>query len=1170
MMNRSRFRMRASHGAAAAAALAACLMTTGPATLAQQNLTEVPNPDAQLELKALRPAAGFEINLFASEPQIAKPIHMNFDAAGRLWVVGSSLYPQIGPGAQPTDKVYILEDADGDGRAERSTVFATDLLLPTGIAPDDSVSHLAAYVASSSEVRYLEDTNGDRVADRSTVVLSGFGTEDTHHLIHTFRWGPGGHLHFNQSIYIHSHIETPWGVRRLPAGGVWTYRPKTQQLDVFTRGGINMWGHDVDRFGESFLTDGAFTEGINHAFPGATYATADGAERLIRGLNPGQPKQSGLEILTGRHMPDDWQGRFVTNDFRGNRTYSFRVDESGSGFVSRQAEDLVTTAHGAYRPVDVKAGPDGAIYIADWYNPIISHGGVDFRDPRRDRQHGRIWRVTATGRPLAPRPRLESASIPELLAALDSPEQYTRERARPVLARHGAAAVLPALRSWVAGLDVKDPARTHLFLEALWVCQWLDTPEPALLERALASADHRVRAGALRVAADWAPRLQDALAIFSRAVADPHPRVRLEAVSALRTLGTAEAARAAARVSDLPLDTNLDFARWLALRELAPAWLPRVEKDLAFFGPDPSRLVDALAAANSVEAVRPLVALWRTGRIPDAQQEAAVKLMASAGGPAELRLLFDLALDPATAGNRAAMLDALGRAATERKVTPTGSVAAIAALVGTGTGAELLQAAALRLAGIWQVADARPAINTAARSESAAIRAAALQALANLGATSLTVLTELASTGAPARRVEAVAALTRVDAGAAAEAAVTLLESPDVDGAAIANAFLARENGPQSLIAALNGRTIAPASARAVLRAIASAGRPAPDLVKAVETAAGLDPVVGMPTGAALTALMASIRADGNAARGEEIYRRNDLACTACHAIGGAGGHVGPDLVSLGASSPLDAIVRELVDPQASVKEGYEITTVTRTDGTITAGVLVREGATELLLRDASNTEHRVPVSQVQTRERAAVSLMPPGLTANLREDELVDLLAFLSALGREKTVPAEPYVRRYALLESGAPLTGVLRGRGMSWAAANPNTEGLPWHTVYARVDGSLPTGVIPRGSTNISSDGSQFRMAKFELEVQRAGTVALAFNDPLGIILYANGQRVPLVREVATFDLPQGRHAVAVLMYLRDYASTANNRPPDMPLQIRLADAPANAAQVQLVNTE
>ena len=195
---------------------------------------------------------------------IAKPLQMNFDPAGRLWIASSEVYPQIKPGAVANDKVLILEDRDDDGRADRRPSSPAACLIPTGIEPGDG----GAYVANSTELLHFKDTDGDGKADATRVVLSGFGTEDTHHILHTLRWGYDGMLYFNQSIYIHSHIETPHGVRRLGGGGIWQFRPETMELEVFIRGLVNPWGHHFDRWGQSFATDGAGGEGINYCIPG--------------------------------------------------------------------------------------------------------------------------------------------------------------------------------------------------------------------------------------------------------------------------------------------------------------------------------------------------------------------------------------------------------------------------------------------------------------------------------------------------------------------------------------------------------------------------------------------------------------------------------------------------------------------------------------------------------------------------------------------------------------------------------------------------------------------------------------------------------------------------------------------------------------------------------------
>src|SRR3954464_14708648 len=402
-----------------------------------QRDAKIPDPDPAVELASFKVAEGFEVNLFAADPLLAKPIQMNFDASGRLWVASSEVYPQIKPGQVANDKVVILEDADGDGRAEKTTVFADKLLIPTGVEPGDG----GAYVANSTELLHLADNDGDGKADRRRVVLSGFGTEDTHHILHTLRWAHDGMLYFNQSVYTHSHVETPHGVRRLGGGGIWEFRPETMELEVFIRGMWNAWGHHFDRWGQSFVTDGAGFEGINYALPGASYPATPSALRVMHGLNPGSPKDCGAEFLSGRHLPEDWRGNLLTNDFRGNRVCRYVISEDGAGYAAREMAELIKTSHVAFRPIDVKVGPDGAIYVADWYNPIIQHGEVDFRDPRRDHTAVRIWRITAKGLPLVGRPSLVNAPTEALLDALGSPEDWTRQRAKRVLKERGPRVV---------------------------------------------------------------------------------------------------------------------------------------------------------------------------------------------------------------------------------------------------------------------------------------------------------------------------------------------------------------------------------------------------------------------------------------------------------------------------------------------------------------------------------------------------------------------------------------------------------------------------------------------------------------------------------------------------------------------------------------------------------
>ncbi|MEY2881388.1 MAG: hypothetical protein RLZZ15_3768, partial [Verrucomicrobiota bacterium] len=299
--------------------------TAAPVPRRVGNLTaaHVPQPHPDFEV-----ADGLEATLWAENPLLNKPIQMNFDTRGRLWVASSEVYPQIEPGQAATDKIIVLEDSRGVGHADKATVFAEGLLIPTGLEPGDG----GVYVAQSTELLHFADTDGDGKADVRRVVLSGFGTEDTHHNLHTLRWGVDGRLYMNQSVYTRTRAETPHGVVSLSAGGAFRFDPRDQKMSVVARGFVNTWGHQFDDFGQEFFTDGAGFQGISWLVPGATYRTLAPARRELQSVSPGAyPKFCGLEILCSALFPADWQGDVITNDFRAHRVVRFKVKEQGSG-----------------------------------------------------------------------------------------------------------------------------------------------------------------------------------------------------------------------------------------------------------------------------------------------------------------------------------------------------------------------------------------------------------------------------------------------------------------------------------------------------------------------------------------------------------------------------------------------------------------------------------------------------------------------------------------------------------------------------------------------------------------------------------------------------------------------------------------------------------------------
>lgn len=1095
---------------------------------AQRELTAIPDPSPEFERSTFQVGEGLDVNLFVSDPTIAKPIHMNFDAEGNLWIASSEVYPHIVPGAPATDKIIVVRDTDGDGVVDESRVFADGLLIPTGIAPGDG----GCYVANSTELIHLSDTDGDGKADRRRVILSGFGTEDTHHLLHTLRWGPDGCLYMNQSIYIHSHIETPHGVRRMNGGGIWRFRPETRELDVFCLGFVNPWGHHFDRWGQSFATDGAYGEGINYVFPGSVFVTSPGATRILHGLNPGSPKHCGLEIVSGSHFPESWRGTMVTNDFRANRVSRFFVEDDRSAYRSRQEADIVRTDHVAFRPIDAKMGPDGALYIADWYNPIIQHGEVDFRDERRDHVHGRIWRVTAQGRETLERPQIVGAPIDDLFDLLTVSEDWVRLYAKLELKGRGAEQVVPALEAWLDSLDPGDPEYEHHRLEGLWVLQNLGVVDVELLEAVAQSPRPEARAAALRVAASWARQFSDrGAAWFVRGIRDEHPRVRLEAVRGLAVVGTPEAAEWATTVLVQPMDEFLDFALWVTLRELKETWLPELLAGRLDFDGDVNRLTYALQAVEAPEIVEPLLKLAVDPQLEPSRRVAVLTLAASRADVGALdRIVVAIDATSADEAARFAALEAIARATSERRVVP--SVGLEAVLAGLDSSDANVRSAAVRIAGWWQVAGATPLLLSLAQSaEEDGQFNDVLEALVRLGTAESRQAIEslLDLTSDLTRKARVIGVLARVDLDQAAMRCAAWLSAADQESFVepAMGPVLAQQQGAEKLIAALEGKKISADIARVAIRVARAAPRPDDRLIESLRNLGGLAEAGWKLNDELLTSLINEVNASGDAARGQAIYRRSELQCVNCHAIAGAGGRVGPDLVSIGASAPVDYLIESLLDPAAKVKEGYHSTVIETVDGGVITGIQVTAADGVRTLRQADGRVVRVLEDDIAQMADGR-SLMPDGTVDALTRTELVDLVTFLSRLGKvgDYSVDSRPVVRSWQTLVWTESAHRLLN-RTSHDSAALDKPE-LTWRPVTSRVDGGLPIGELTdRFSVHPGIPPTAF--VRFELQVTSAGLVSLDLPDDAGLALWVDGVPATLA-DGWSGELGEGLHRFTI----------------------------------------
>ncbi len=590
--------------------------------------------EAAIEKMDVHP--NMQVNLFASEeqwPELASPVQMAFDPKGRLWVAAWPTYPHWQPIVeQMNDKLLIFEDDDGDGRADSMKVFADQLHNPTGF----EFWNGGVLVAQAPDIWFLQDTDGDDQADLRLRVLHGIDSADTHHTANSFVYGPGGAIYFQEGTFHHTQVETPWGppVRSVNAG-VFRFEPRTYKFEVYVAYPFaNPHGHVFNYWGQDFVTDG--TGNVNYfAAPFSGYIEYPNKHRNYFPFFQQWVRPAGAtEILSSKHFPQEFQGNYLIANVIGFQgLLRYRVNEEGSGYSAEEVTPIVRSTDPNFRPVDIEMGPDGAIYFVDWQNPIIGHMQHNLRDPNRDKEHGRVYRVTYEDRPLSESIDMAAASIPELLDQLKSPEDRVRYRARLELSGRNTDEVLAARATWVEALNEEDADYQHHLLEALWLSQQHNRVDKPLLRRMLVSPEPRARAAATRVLCYCRDQVPDALNRLSSLVNDPFPRVRLEAVRSCSFFREARAAEIALQALNHPMDKFLDYSLRETMRSLETFWKAEIAASRPFAVDNEAGLryiMRGLSSAELSKMVRNRVVyeqlLAREGILHDLRHEAAMGL----------------------------------------------------------------------------------------------------------------------------------------------------------------------------------------------------------------------------------------------------------------------------------------------------------------------------------------------------------------------------------------------------------------------------------------------------------------------------------------------------------------------------------------------------------------
>ena len=562
------------------------------------------DPEEAIAKMTVQP--GLKVNLFASEkqfPELAKPVQMAWDTRGRLWVAVWPNYPLRTPTSKIGDKLLILEDTDADGRADRCITFIDDLDSPTGFQfYKDGV-----LLVQAPEVWFIRDTDGDDRADFKERVLMGLDSADTHHQANSLTIEPGGAIYLSDGVFHRTQVETALGPVRNNDAAIYRYEPNTGRFETYIAYGFaNPHGRVFDYWGNDLVTDGTG----NRTFFAAAFSGRLDFPRKHPTLNefwPHVTRPSATSmILTSRHFPDEFQGHFLNgNVIRYQGFYRVRIEDDGSGLKGIREPDFLSSSDPNFRPVASNTGPDGAVYIADWHSPVISHTLLNhLREPNRGPEYGRVYRVTYEGRPLLTPPKIHGQPIASLLELLKEPENQVREWARLELGKHPASAVTAGLRRWMAGLDATQADYQHQLLEALWVYQWHNVVEPDLLRKLLGSPDPRARVAATRVLCYWRDRIPEALPLLRTQAADEHPRVRLHAVRAASFFSSADAVDIALTAIRSPLDYYLNYTLNETLKQLQPFWREQLHPDSVLLAGAPERIPFLLRTVTTAELLR--------------------------------------------------------------------------------------------------------------------------------------------------------------------------------------------------------------------------------------------------------------------------------------------------------------------------------------------------------------------------------------------------------------------------------------------------------------------------------------------------------------------------------------------------------------------------------------
>jgi putative heme-binding domain-containing protein len=895
----------------------------------------------------------------------------------------------------------------------------------------------------------------------------------------------------------------------------------------------NPWGHVFDTWGQSFFID---NPRINYLSP-----STGNSGRVAELMNLAKTeKQCGGDLVTGTHMPEELQGQLLTGRFKSRTVIRYEFIENGAGFDANVLPPLVASRHPNFRPVDTKIGPDGAVYVADWYNSIINHAQHNFRDPRRDHSHGRIWRITHKQRPLAKKPKLVGQPTNVVLDALKSPNAWTRHQARGVLGERDRDEVLQATEKWVASLDAADVDYDRHLVEAMWACQNVERVSETILKKVLGANTGHARAAGARVIRYWHDGLSDPIALIKQAASDEFPRTRMEAILSAGFIPKAEAYTAALHALDHERDKAIDIALKQTVIALETHWRPALEADTLKFAKPEHKTFSEQSAGLGFD--KQLAAVLKSAK-PKAEDLTSIRnKLPKVGNTKHATAILNAVTSKKSKLNDAAkteLLAALYELARDRQVKPR-KPDALGQL--TRSNNDALAAAAARNLGAAKAKTAEKTLTALLgdAKRGASVRTAAARGLAMLASNrAQNTLETTAKKGDVVGRYAAITGLIAVNHQTAADAAASvLMEDPGTaDAAALIQAFIARQRGTKSLAEATAKTTPHPKVTEQLAAYHRQTGQLPKQLLKLAESANAGQTLSKRLLAEAQNKLTAAVEAQGNADRGEMIYRRKALACTSCHGIGPVGPAIGPNLAAVGGGASTDYIVEAILKPNASIAEHYENVMIQKADGSVINGVITFKSNEETAVRSSAHGGDivRIPAREIK-KTTVMPSLMPAGLADQLKSrQEFLDLAKFVAQLGRPGPYANNeaPFLRKWRL----APAT-------------NPHLPPAtpPALPAYSKVGGELPAEDLNFGADHV--------FAQSFVNVRVPGSISLEISDVTGLQLWVDKKQITDLS--APIHAERGRRTLTFIV--------DRNKRGNKGLQVKVIPAPSTGTKLRV----